>query len=417
MIALTGINIFAQEAGKIMSILGSNDGSVQLLANEKAQSGKVLKEKDIIHFGDVLIAKDVMVKIILTHYDDEPLVVMKPNTKIRLEKKEKYKKGGIFAFFGKLFFKGNGTDHRGFKIVTSNAIAGIEGTEFELEYDPKKKKTVIKVIHGIIEALLRKGFPGLKQTSSKKMLSAGDTATITNKGFGAVFEKDRKKLNDAEIKGIRDEWAINAKAINEKEEIQENFKTDGNVRVLLKLVCEDENGVTSLLPVKARILFENSWNLNGKKLKYTKTGVWLYKLVDGASYALSIRVNGVDYDVDIDIDKSRKEEIIKYRVASIKLELPNDLVNSYQIFKKDFLINIDGNKCVSSYRGLNITDPDVLYFDTKGRKVLISFYMPFVDYIEPVTMELEYTGSIDVKEKKMRFIIDGEKNKYEYTLK
>ncbi|MBW2605288.1 MAG: FecR domain-containing protein [Deltaproteobacteria bacterium] len=137
-------------AGYIMSIMGSKAGKIIRLKTASNQSGEELKKGDIIYFGDVLKTHDVMVKIILNHYPDNPLVVLKANTKVRIEKKGKYNKGGIFSFFGKLLFKGSGKDHQGFKIVTSNAIAGFEGTEFETAYDPNTSKTTVSVFEGTV---------------------------------------------------------------------------------------------------------------------------------------------------------------------------------------------------------------------------------------------------------------------------
>ncbi len=181
-VAFFSTNIFAlQKAGNIMSIMGGKDGTVERLAKESATKGKILKEDDIIYFGDILITKDVMVKIVLTHYDDKPMVVMKSGTKIRLEKKKKYKKGGLFSFFGKLFFKGNGKDHRGFKIITSNAIAGIEGTKLSVVNN--NGKTRISVYEGLVSV------KSSESSKQKKLLRAGDTIVCGLDGVPASPQK------------------------------------------------------------------------------------------------------------------------------------------------------------------------------------------------------------------------------------
>jgi len=113
-----------------------------------------------------------MVKVILTHYEDSPLVVLKRNTKIRLEKREETDKGGIFAFFGKLFFKGDGRDHRGFNIVTSNAAFGCEGTEFDLGYDESEKSTTINLYEGRVKIEFHQG------PSEPLFVTGGETAGL-----------------------------------------------------------------------------------------------------------------------------------------------------------------------------------------------------------------------------------------------
>ena len=198
--------------GYIMTIMGSKDGTIERLKSAKDQSGEKLKKGAVIYNDDILITHNVMVKIILDYYQDNPLVVMKSNTKIRLEKKVKYKKGGLMAFFGKLFFKGNGKDHRGFKIVTSNAIAGIEDSmwedhlnylrwldqrskekylernvrtplernvrehsksiSYEVDYDPTTSQTTVSAFEGIVRLDCIKGKAG------PVMVNAGMQATM-----------------------------------------------------------------------------------------------------------------------------------------------------------------------------------------------------------------------------------------------
>ncbi|MCG2810966.1 MAG: DNRLRE domain-containing protein [Candidatus Aminicenantes bacterium] len=156
-------------AGHIMSIMGSKAGKI---FNET--TGKILKKGDIIYFGDVLTTHDVMVKIILNCYPDAPLVMLKSNTKVRLEQKQKIKQGGIFNFFGKLFFKGNGRDHQGYKIVTSNCAASIEGTSFETAYDPNTSKTTVSVFEGTVRMECTNG------VINPVIVNAGMQATMDN---------------------------------------------------------------------------------------------------------------------------------------------------------------------------------------------------------------------------------------------
>ncbi|MCK5682981.1 FecR domain-containing protein, partial [bacterium] len=402
MVLFFSINIFAAErAGYIMSVMGNKDGSVQRLDDENAVSGTSLIKKDVINFGDILLSKGVMVKIILDHYDDDPLIMMKSNTKIRIEKKgNKYKKGGITNFFGKLFFKGNGKDHRGFKIITSNAIAGVEGTEFEVEYNPDKKETIIRVFHGLIEAILKKFLPGLNSGKRKQMLHAGDTATITSRGFGDILKKGPEKLNNIQIEERRNRWAVEEDVIDE-EEIGENYETDGDLNVIIKFTCHniDDDG-TYPMPLNANILFENCLKLNDRDLTYRGRGIRLTKLEHGASYNMKISSACYSYDYVLDVDKSKKEVIIDYNAIALDIKIPGVVVNAADILKKDFIVRINGKKMVPSYRGLNIKDPNVLYFDTEHGKITISLYLPDLDYADPLTLNLEYIGKLDIKERK-----------------
>ncbi len=178
-------------AGYIMTIMGDKDGKI---VNET--TGRTLKKGDVIYFNDILITHNVMVKMIL-NYPDRPLVVMKSNTKIRLEEREKRQKGGIFNFFGNLFFSDHGKDHNGYKIVTSNAIAGCEDgpwpgeylpiyrkrnsiknsnrSSYEVEYNKQTNKTTVTVWKGVVSLKCKNN-----NNAPPIMVNAGMQATMDN---------------------------------------------------------------------------------------------------------------------------------------------------------------------------------------------------------------------------------------------
>ncbi len=170
--------------GYIMAIIGSKDGTIERLKSLKDQSGEKLKKGDVIYEDDILITNDVMVKVILDYYPDKPLIMIKPNTKIRLEKKVKYKKGGITAFFGKLLFAGYGKNHKGFKIIVSNAIVGCEGTEFEVNYDKNTGKTTVTVYEGLVN------FSCLNSNIRPMKVSAGITASLDKNCVPSLNQTD-----------------------------------------------------------------------------------------------------------------------------------------------------------------------------------------------------------------------------------
>ncbi len=138
-------------AGYIMAIMGKKDGSIQRLEHVNDKKGKKLKKGDKVYFDDILVANDVMVKIILDSYEDEPLVMMKANTKVQIEYVKREPKGGIrsfLVFMGKLFFRDQGVDKDGYRIILSNAAVGVEGTMFDVEYNQELKKTTINLFEG-----------------------------------------------------------------------------------------------------------------------------------------------------------------------------------------------------------------------------------------------------------------------------
>jgi len=141
-----------QPAGHIEAIIANNVGGKLIRTTRRGQTGEQLKKGDKVYWGDILLAGDgTMVKIILTDLDDQPAVVMmKAGTRIQFDKKTKNKKGGILLFVNKLFFKGDGRDHNGFKVITSNDIAGVEGTMFEITYEPNSGKTTVSVFEGVV---------------------------------------------------------------------------------------------------------------------------------------------------------------------------------------------------------------------------------------------------------------------------
>ncbi|MFK5959108.1 MAG: DNRLRE domain-containing protein [Lutibacter sp.] len=157
--------------GYIMTIMGSENGTIERMKSVKDITGEKLKKGDVIYENDILLSRNVMVKVSM-YYPDNPFVMMKYNTKIKFTKRAYNKPGGIINFFGKLFFKGSGTDHRGFKIVTSNAITGCEGTEFETTYNPETGETSVSVFEGIVSFECNTG------TAAPVYLKAGMSASM-----------------------------------------------------------------------------------------------------------------------------------------------------------------------------------------------------------------------------------------------
>ena len=151
--------------GYIRAIIG--EGGIYRLKDAKDPIGMKLKKGDKLYVGDILQTDDAYVKAILDSYEDKPLVIIKGFTRLKLIKR-KTEKGGILAFFGKLFFKGFGRDHEGPVIMTSNAIAGcsdsgpgsdsgigfrrslpeLADTMFDVDYNPDEKTTRISLYEG-----------------------------------------------------------------------------------------------------------------------------------------------------------------------------------------------------------------------------------------------------------------------------
>lgn len=147
-------------AGYIQAIIGN--GKVYRLKNTNDPYGTELKYGDKLYFSDILVSKNAMAKIILDSYRDEPVIMVKSDTKIQLIPKQKKPKGGIFTFFGKLFFEGYGR----IEIVTSNAAIGVEGTSFDVEFDSNSEKSTVSVFEGKVEFSCNKGtIPPLTVTS------------------------------------------------------------------------------------------------------------------------------------------------------------------------------------------------------------------------------------------------------------
>ncbi len=108
-----------------------------------------LKTGDKLYHDDIIISKDnALAKIILDNFEDKPLIMLKAGTKIQLIESPKTKKTGIFSYFGKLLFKGNGSDHHGFQIRTSNCITAVAGTMVDFEYNQTNETTTVNLFEG-----------------------------------------------------------------------------------------------------------------------------------------------------------------------------------------------------------------------------------------------------------------------------
>lgn len=312
------VNVLASEkAGFIMDILGDKGATVERLPDEKALKGIPLTKDSVINFGDILLSRKAMVKIILDHYQDRPMVILKADTKIRLEKKEKNEKGGIFGFFGKIFFKGEGKDHRGFKIVTSNAIAGVEGTEFSVEIEGKKTK--ISVFEGLVRASGKSG------AGKSVLLKAGNMVSIGEDGVPGTTRS---------IKST-EKWLELFKAeVPEVKPVE--VKTEEVIDVVEKKVEKSVEGK----PVKGDL------NDNGKidnddyqmaRLLLTPAGDKYLKI------KLSPSNGGNKHGLFLKSDKLNREALEKYSDMNNNLKVDDDDVKILDILSRhNYDINGDG---------------------------------------------------------------------------
>jgi len=142
-------------------------------------TGKKFKKNDPIYVDQIIyVPEGVMAKVILTAYKDKPILILRPNTKLQFlkpQQKDQSVLKKLSLFFGRLFFRGDGEDHKGIHLLTVNAILGCEGTQFEMAYNPSTKMTSISVLEGLVTMTCKKG--NLPKTyikaGQKGMLYAG----------------------------------------------------------------------------------------------------------------------------------------------------------------------------------------------------------------------------------------------------
>ena len=158
--------------GYVMAVFKVDKGGKAV--NEK--TGKTVQKGDAIYANDIIKATNCMVKIILKEPGDPVgrLNMMKANTKVKFLRHEPREKPSILLFFGKLFFKREQYDHKGYKIITSNCAAGVEGTVFETAYDLNLGMTTVSVFEGTVRLDCTKG------ETDPVMVNAGMQATMDN---------------------------------------------------------------------------------------------------------------------------------------------------------------------------------------------------------------------------------------------
>jgi len=165
---------YGSKVGYIQAIMISGGGSLI-----DGTTGKKFKKNDPIYVDQTIYAPEgVMAKVILTAYKDKPILILRPNTKIQFlkpQQKDQSVLKKLSLFFGRLFFRGDGEDHKGIHLLTVNAILGCEGTQFEMAYNPSTQMTSISVLEGLVTMTCKKG--NLPKTyikaGQKGMLYAG----------------------------------------------------------------------------------------------------------------------------------------------------------------------------------------------------------------------------------------------------
>ncbi|MFH0879995.1 MAG: DNRLRE domain-containing protein [Lentisphaerota bacterium] len=190
-----------EAGGVIMMTLGGHDGTI---LNEG--TGKLLRQGDFVFDGDILSVNKCMVKLALLSSEKKDgfvQIVLKPDTRVQFLP-SRPKREGIVDFvlhFGKLLFSGNEKyDRHGYRIITSNAHTGCEGTEFETAYDPVTGKTTVSVFEGVVSIacrtantppqIVKAGFSAIMDKDCRHTITTTDPAVNTANTAGWVFNEE-----------------------------------------------------------------------------------------------------------------------------------------------------------------------------------------------------------------------------------
>jgi len=171
-----------------------------------------LNNNDPLYAHQVVSVKgDAMAKVVLTGYKDKPIFIIKSNTRIKLlepQEKDVSISQQVFLFFGKLFFRGDGVDHKGVRLETVNSILGCEGTQFEMVYDPSAEMTEVSVLEGLVTLRCKNG------DLAPAYLSSGQKGVL----YGSCNRAVRPLTGD-ELAQLEAEYKITAPAVPSEKQL------------------------------------------------------------------------------------------------------------------------------------------------------------------------------------------------------
>jgi len=161
--------------GNTGNIVYGNAGTVRSGTIFNETKRKWLKPGDRVSFDDMLRTnKDKDASIILDI--QQTRILVKKNSAIKILKKLPVsKRSGISLIAGRIWNLFSGKKNKnGYAVETFNSVAGVEGTEFEVAYDPASGTTSLSVKEGVVNFSCKTGIePPIK-------VRAGMSASIDN---------------------------------------------------------------------------------------------------------------------------------------------------------------------------------------------------------------------------------------------
>ena len=164
MLLLLSIGLRAQpvEPVNTLQLLAVTDDQVENLAILKEgmvmdqKTGNWLYPGDIMYGGGVYTTTGEQQAAIYLGGEGLASVMMRPNTTIIINSKLKdTKKSYLTLVVGRLWATFAPNKINGFAIETYNSIASVEGTSFEMTYDPMENHTSIVVHEGVVNLLCK----------------------------------------------------------------------------------------------------------------------------------------------------------------------------------------------------------------------------------------------------------------------
>jgi len=177
---------FPREGGKVISSLFSvndpndpelikgNAGEVTSGSVFSETSNKWLKPGDGVNYGDMLrTSKNEEANI--SFYSQKTVVILNKNTRVKIKNKTpNSKKWGISLIAGRLWNLFKGKKKNGYLVETFNSVTSVEGTEFEVAYDPVSGTTSLSVEEGVVNFSCKTG------EEQPIQVRAGMSASIDN---------------------------------------------------------------------------------------------------------------------------------------------------------------------------------------------------------------------------------------------
>ncbi|MCK5684829.1 FecR domain-containing protein [bacterium] len=352
-------------SGKVMNITGDKKLFMKKNREEKGIPLKIGMSVELNYF--IQSGKNTEAEILLTYEEMNTTVKIRKNSLIKIVSRiNKKKKKGVFLVFGRLWSLFKGKKKSGYAVETFNAVAGVEGTEFEVAYNENLKQTILKVNSGKVRFSGKKGvLPGLPPQVKhlvKDQIGIAEKIKVLrilkkeeSKEYNRI-EKEMESLDENEILTVDNNYEEESELVLQSSEIRNELECDGDMTLVLKFLKKENFHEKNFVPLDcvAKVWINDCNYYNGKELIY-KAGqhIKISNLSRNDLYEVTVLCGGIQHSFEIDLSSVRTKlhiHKVKFAVKQFGFQDKETKENFWgSKIKNKFKININSQKMKFAY--------------------------------------------------------------------